>query len=67
MAELIDSQRVDGPDGRRVQVLFYDDGAIRFRIYDAPLVIEEAFLTGSKQGWAILKVAPRRAAEKGGS
>jgi hypothetical protein len=61
MAERLDSQRVDGPNGERVHVLFYDDGSIRFRIYDCPLVIEEAFLTGNKQDHAIIKAAPKRA------
>ena len=61
MAELLASERLDGPDGTRVQVLFYDDEAIRFRIYKKPLVIEEAFLTGNQQGHTILKVAPPRA------
>jgi hypothetical protein len=60
MAELLQSERVDGPDGKRVQVLFYDDESIRFRIYDCPLVIEEAFLTGNRQEHAILKVGPKR-------
>jgi hypothetical protein len=61
MAELIKSERVDGPNGTRVQVLFYDDDSIRFRIYESPLVIEEAFLTGNRQDHAIIKVVPRRA------
>jgi hypothetical protein len=60
MAELLQSERVDGPGGKRVQVLFYDDESIRFRIYDCPLVIEEAFLTGNRQGHAILKVGRMR-------
>jgi hypothetical protein len=60
MAELLDSQRVDGPNGTRVQVLFYEDDSIRFRIYDAPMVIEEAFLPGSKHKHAIIKIAPKR-------
>ncbi|MGH9053373.1 MAG: hypothetical protein ACRDWX_10220 [Acidimicrobiia bacterium] len=51
------SVRVDGPEGRRVQVLFYADDSIRFRIYDSPLVIEEAFLTGNRGQNAIIKVA----------
>jgi hypothetical protein len=61
MATLLTSERVDGPDGQRVQVLFYEDGSIRFRIYECPLVIEEAFLTGNRQDHAILKVSPKRA------
>lgn len=58
MAELVKSERVDSPDGTRVQVLFYDDRSMRFRIYESPLVIEEAFLTGNRQDHAIIKVAP---------
>ncbi|MGH8936602.1 MAG: hypothetical protein ACRDXD_10145 [Acidimicrobiia bacterium] len=56
-SELVRSVRVDGPEGRRVQVLFYADDSIRFRIYDSPLVIEEAFLTGNRGQNAIIKVA----------
>lgn len=59
-AKLLQSERVDGPNDRRVQVLFYEDGSIRFRIYERPLVLEEAYLTGNPQGHAILKVAPKR-------
>jgi hypothetical protein len=61
MAELMKSERVDSPSGTRVQVLFYDDDSIRFRIYESPLVLEEAFLTGNRQDHAIIKVTPRRA------
>jgi hypothetical protein len=60
MAQLLDSIRVDGPADKRVQVLFYDDESIRFRIYDAPLVLEEAYLSGNKNDHAIIKVGPRR-------
>lgn len=58
--KLIHSQRVDAPDGRRVQVLFYDDGTWRFRLYGAnPIVIEEAFLPGKGKN-GIIKLAPKR-------
>jgi hypothetical protein len=60
MAELRYSQRVDGPNGLRVQVLFYDDGSIRFRIRQAPMAIEEAFLTGGRSQQTIIKLSPRR-------
>lgn len=60
--QLIDSQRVDSPDGTRVQVLFYADHSIRFRVYRTPMVIEEAFLTGNKQQNTIVKLAPRAVA-----
>jgi hypothetical protein len=59
-ATLLKSERVDGPTGERVQVLFYDDASIRFRIYDCPLVLEEAYLTGNRQDHSIIKVAPKR-------
>lgn len=59
-AELLKSVAVFGPDGKRVQVLFYEDDSIRFRIYDSPLVIEEAFLTGNRGQNAILKVSKKR-------
>jgi hypothetical protein len=57
---LIDSQRVDTPDGTRIQVLSYDDGSHRFRVYKTPMLIEEAFLTGNKQQNTIIKLTPRR-------
>jgi hypothetical protein len=34
--------------------------SIRFRIYDSPMVIEEAFLPRNKQQNVIIKVAPKR-------
>ena len=58
-AKLMHSEPVYGPDGTRVQVLFYEDGSIRFRIYSSPLVIEEAFLTGNKGQNSIIKVAKK--------
>lgn len=58
--QLVDSERVDGSDGTRVQVLFYDDGSLRFRVYKTPMVIEEAFLTGNRDQNTIIKLAPRR-------
>lgn len=60
MAELVASERVDSPDGRRVNVLFYDDGSYRIRVYETPLVIEEAFITKNKNGVAIIRLAPKR-------
>lgn len=59
-SQLVDSQRVDGPDGTRVQVLFYQDGSLRFRVYKTPMVIEEAFLTGNQQQNTIIKLSPRQ-------
>ena len=59
MAQLVDSQAVVGSNDQRVQVLFYEDGSIRFRIYGSPWVIEEAFLTGNRGQNAIIKVAKK--------
>ena len=56
---LVHAASVQAPDGRKVRLLFYDDGSYRFRVYDTPLVIEEAFLTGNAQGNSILKLSPR--------
>lgn len=47
------------PDGRRVRVLAYDDGSIRFRVEGAPYMMAEAFLTGTN-GNAILKLVPAK-------
>lgn len=58
-AKLEQSTRVDGPNGERVQVLFYDTGAIRFRIYKSPLALTEAYLAGGKNDFSIIKVVPR--------
>jgi hypothetical protein len=59
MPNIVHSQRVDSPDNRRVQVLFYDDGSYRFRIYDAPIIISEAWLPGTSGNHAIIKAEPR--------
>ena len=56
---LIHGATVQAPDGRKVRVLFYDDGSYRFRVYDCPLVLEEAYLSGNQQGNSILKLAPK--------
>jgi hypothetical protein len=58
MPELVDSVRVDSNDGRRIQCLFYDDGSYRFRIYETPLYIAEAYLQGGRNDHAIIKVVP---------
>lgn len=62
MPERIFSEGLILPDGRKVRVLSYDDGSIRFRVDDAPYVLEEAFLAGGRNDHAILKIA-----RKGGS
>lgn len=58
MPELVDSVRVDSNDGRRIQCLFYDDGSYRFRIYETPVYIAEAYLQGGRNDHAIIKVVP---------
>lgn len=58
MASLLTSVPVSGPAGRRVRVLFYDDGSIRFRVPDAaPMRISEAFLSGAREP-VIIKLDP---------
>jgi len=59
-SQLVDSQEVLGSNGDKVRVLFYQDRSIRFRIYKAPVWIEEAFLTGNRGQHAIIKVVPQR-------
>lgn len=55
------SEWVTLPDGRRIRVMAYDDGSIRFRVEGTPYVLTEAFLSGSSQDTAILKLSPGRA------
>lgn len=58
MANLVKSEPVDGPEGQRVRILFYDDRSVRVRIHDAgPMVITEAFLTGPGKH-VIIKLDP---------
>jgi hypothetical protein len=52
------SEWVTLPDGRRIRVMAYDDGSIRFRVEGTPYVLAEAFLSGSSQDTAILKLSP---------
>jgi hypothetical protein len=40
MAKIVKSERVEGPTGMRVQVAFYDDDSVRFRIYECPEAAE---------------------------
>jgi hypothetical protein len=62
MPERIFSEGLVLPDGRKVRVLSYDDGSVRFRVDDAPYVLEEAFLAGGRNDHAIIKIAPKGAA-----
>lgn len=58
--KLLDSVRINGPGGRYIRVLFYDDGSVRFRITNAgPMVITEAYIQGPSKH-VILGVAPAR-------
>lgn len=55
---LLKSVPVDGPEGRRVRVYFYDDGSVRFLVRNAgPMVVTEAFISGKDKN-VIIKVAP---------
>lgn len=48
------------PDGRRVRVLGYDDGSVRFRLDGTPYAMVECFLQGGTQDHAIVKLAPTK-------
>jgi hypothetical protein len=53
------SETVDLPDGRKVRVLAYPDGSIRFRVEGLPYVLAEAYLSGNpEKDQAILKLSP---------
>jgi hypothetical protein len=56
--DIIDSQRVDLKDGRRVQVIAYSDHSIRFRVSDPPYLLEEAYIQGNSDH-AIVKLVPK--------
>lgn len=62
MPERISSDGLMLPDGRKVRVLSYDDGSVRFRLDGTPYVLEEAFLAGGRNDHAIVKLAPKNAA-----
>jgi len=50
--------RVAGPNGKTVDVKFFADGSIRFRLNEAgPMVIRYAFLPGKGQN-VIVELAP---------
>ncbi|MFG3308865.1 hypothetical protein [Streptomyces wuyuanensis] len=53
------SETVELPDGRKVRVLAYPDGSIRFRVDGLPFVLAEAYLSGNpEKDQAILKLSP---------
>lgn len=58
MPEPIHSDAVTLPDGRKVRVLAYGDGSVRFRVDGGPYVLDEAFL-GGRDGMAVLRLAQR--------
>lgn len=38
---------ITGPDGTRVDVLFFDDGGLKFRVREGgPMAVTQAWLTG---------------------
>lgn len=50
--------RVTGPHGQTVDVKFFADGSIRFRLNEAgPMVVRYAFLPGKGQN-VIVELAP---------
>ena len=55
-SKLVQSERVDLYDGRRVRVLAYEDGSIRVRIDDPPYLLEECFLGAGRNAHAIVKL-----------
>ncbi|MFG2439018.1 hypothetical protein [Streptomyces sp. NPDC048508] len=53
------SETVTLPDGRKVRVLAYPDGSIRFRVDGLPYVLTEAYLSGNAdKDQAIVKLSP---------
>jgi len=67
MAERIATEVVTGPDGTRVDVLFYDDGGLKFRVRESgPMAVSQAWLTGRGQD-VMVRLVPaffRRKARK---
>ena len=50
MAERLGTEIVVGPNGTRVDILFYDDGGLKFRVRESGLVaVTQAWLTGRGQ------------------
>lgn len=67
MPELVYSEGVDLPDGRKVRVLAYDDASIRVRLNGCPYAISEAFLQGGENDKAIIKLVPIASGSGAGS
>lgn len=62
--ELIFSEGLTLPDGRKVRVLSYSDSSVRFRLEGAPYVLTEAFLPGGSNKLAILKLSPGKRGDR---
>lgn len=60
MANRIFSEGLTLPDGRKVRVLAYDDGSVRFRLDETPYVLAEAYLSGNANSHAIIKLERRK-------
>lgn len=43
---------------RRVHILFYDDGHVRFRINESPMLIYESYLRGGQNHFTIIGLRP---------
>jgi len=43
---------------RRIHVLFYDDGHVRFRINESPMLIYESYLRGGQKDFTIIGLRP---------
>ena len=61
-SEIASSTPVELPDGRKVRVLSYKDGSLRFRVTDTNskgYALTEAFLSGSATP-VIIKLTPQK-------
>jgi hypothetical protein len=48
-ANIVLSQRINFPDGRRARVIAYDDDSIRFKVSDGGYALDEAFMRGNQE------------------
>lgn len=46
-------------DLTRVNIIWYDDGCIRFRIFESPIEVRELYMTSSKGKPSTILIAPR--------
>lgn len=56
--KLVFSKGLVLPDGRKVRVLGYKNGEVRFRLEGAPYVLSECFIGAGQNGHAIVKLSP---------